>query len=156
MAARGGPGRRMPGGAMEGMLRDVARAQRTVVRTPGRTPAEPEQGPPGPIGLPGPPGALGPTGPAGPQGPRGQRGEPALCVRRVSDAQGDAVWVFPRPFTKAPVVSAVAESQAPVITIISEVSSTRMVASVWGWMPTGWKRQAGTAVHLMAAAPDVD
>lgn len=143
MALRGGPGRRVQGNPLGGVLRDLDRRSRPRTR---RKPAA------------GPEGAPGQPGPRGPAGPPGRDSGAGAVVVTAED--GRAHWEFPQPFASPPVVTALAVDPDPagattVLVSLEEVEAGHVVLRVWSTVrrrtpgvvvPAG----AGVRVHVTA------
>ncbi|MER6686247.1 hypothetical protein [Streptomyces olivaceoviridis] len=149
--------RLIPDNPMAGVLREAQRA----ARQPGPRGRQGDQGEPGPPGPPGPPGEPGPAGAPGVQGPAGPRGEPPAATVVSTSADGRATWVYARPFTQPPVVTATAVDPDPsdprgLFVTLEALTTTQ--ASVRVWQSTGVllggqtavPAGAGVKVHVMA------
>jgi hypothetical protein len=133
MGMRGGPTRRIVGNPLGGILRDVDRRTRSTTRrrSAGGAPA------PQP----------------GPEQPPAVRQRVAATVLETDDT-GRALWVFPYPFARPPVLSALPSGDQPFLTVAEEVTETGAVVRVWAAL--GLPAGPGVSVHVRAAEADED
>lgn len=110
MAVRNTPGKRLVGNPLGGILRDLDRQTRSTTRRRGSRPAggveeRPEEAGGGPV---------------------------PVTVVTASGPDGRARWNFPGRFTAAPVLSAVALTDVPVVVTVEEFGSGHAVVRTWG------------------------
>lgn len=147
MARRGGPGRRVQGNPLGGILRDLDRRTRSTRRA--RPKGEPAPGVEGPRG---PRGVRGPAGPAG--------GLPGAATVLVTGEDGRVRWTFDEPFGLVPVLTAVGvdpdpDGGDPVTVAVEAVDEGAAVLRVWWLRPrpaSGVVEPVGAGVRVHVAA----
>jgi len=130
MGMRGGPGRRIVGNPLGGLLRDVDRRTRsTTRRRTGRPPTvapETSSAPP-------------------------PRSLVTASTVLTTDGTGRVEWPFPVTFRTPPVLSALPAADRPYLVVVEDVTTTAAVLRLWAVL--GLPAGPGLRVHVHATEP---